>query len=51
VGFAAIAICVASQRVFSVVDFDIDSVQELLDTSSYNRLSAGSEYGDERLDS
>jgi len=40
-GFAAITLCVASQRVFVVVvvvvvvvDFVIDSVRKLLDTSS-----------------
>jgi hypothetical protein len=36
VSFAAIALCVASQRVFIVVVyFVIDSVRKLLDTSSY----------------
>jgi hypothetical protein len=40
VSFAAITICVVSQRVFVVVVvvvvyFAIDSVRELLDTSSY----------------
>jgi len=33
--FAAIALCVASQRVFIVVSFIIDSVRKLLDTPSY----------------
>jgi hypothetical protein len=28
-------LCVASQRVFVVVDFAIDSVRKLLDTPSY----------------
>jgi hypothetical protein len=32
VSFAAITLCVASQRVFIVVDFVIDSVWKLLDT-------------------
>jgi hypothetical protein len=36
VSFAAITLCVASQRVFIVVvDFLMDSVRKLLDTSSY----------------
>jgi hypothetical protein len=37
VSFAAIALCVVSQRVFSVVSvhFVIDSVRKLLDTPSY----------------
>jgi hypothetical protein len=37
VSFAAITLCVASQRVFIVVSvyFVIDSVQKLLDTLSY----------------
>jgi hypothetical protein len=35
VGFAAITLCVASQRVFIVVYFVINLVQKLLDTSSY----------------
>jgi hypothetical protein len=36
VSFAAITLCVASQRVFIVVIyFVIDSVRKLLDTSSY----------------
>jgi hypothetical protein len=35
VSFAAITFCVASQRVFVVVYFVIDSVRELLDTPSY----------------
>jgi hypothetical protein len=36
VSFAAITLCVASQRVFVVVvDFVIDSVLKLLDTPSY----------------
>jgi len=35
VSFAAIALCVVSQRVFIVVDFVIDSVRRLLDTPSY----------------
>jgi hypothetical protein len=36
VSFAAITLCVASQRVFiAVVYFVIDSVRELLDTPSY----------------
>jgi hypothetical protein len=39
VNFAAITLCVASQRVFIVVvvvvDFVIDSVWKLLDTPSY----------------
>jgi hypothetical protein len=36
VSFAAITLCVASQRVFiTVVYFVIDSVRKLLDTPSY----------------
>jgi hypothetical protein len=36
VSFAAITLCVASQRVFIfVVYFVIDSVRKLLDTASY----------------
>jgi hypothetical protein len=34
VSFAAITLCVASQRVFIVVYFVIDSVRKLLDTPS-----------------
>jgi hypothetical protein len=39
VSFAAITVCVASQRVFIVVSvyFVIDSVRKLLDTPSYMR--------------
>jgi hypothetical protein len=36
VSFAAITLCVASQRVFIVVYFVIDSVRKLMDTPSYN---------------
>jgi hypothetical protein len=42
VSFAAITLCVASQRVFIVivvVYFVIDSVRELLDTSSYDIIN------------
>jgi hypothetical protein len=35
VSFAAITLCVASQRVFIVVYFVIDSVRKLLDTPPY----------------
>jgi len=35
VSSAAITLCVASQRVFIVVYFVIDSVRKLLDTPSY----------------
>jgi hypothetical protein len=35
VSFAAITLCVASQRMFIVVYFVIDSVRKLLDTPSY----------------
>jgi hypothetical protein len=35
VSFAAITLCVASQRVFVVVDLVNDSVRKLLDTPSY----------------
>jgi len=38
VTFAAITLCVASQGVFIVVDFVIDSVRKLLDTSSYSHF-------------
>jgi hypothetical protein len=39
VSFAAITLCVASQRVFivAVVYFGIDSVRKLLDTPSYRQ--------------
>jgi hypothetical protein len=33
VSFAAITLCVASQRVFVIIDFVIDSVRKLLDTT------------------
>jgi hypothetical protein len=39
VRFTAITLCVASQRVFIVVYFVIDSVRKLLDTPSYRRPS------------
>jgi hypothetical protein len=35
VSFAAISLCVASQRLLVVVYFVIDSVRKLLDTPSY----------------
>jgi hypothetical protein len=35
VSFPAITLCVASQRVFIVVYFVIDSVRKILDTPSY----------------
>jgi len=35
VSFATITLCVASQRVFIVVYFVIDSVRKLFDTLSY----------------
>jgi hypothetical protein len=35
VSFAAVTLFVASQRVFVVVYFVIDSVRKLLDTASY----------------
>jgi hypothetical protein len=35
VSYAATTLCVASQRVFIVVYFVIDSVRKLLDTPSY----------------
>jgi hypothetical protein len=40
VSFAAITLCIASQRVFIVVGvyFFINSVRKLLDTPSYNRF-------------
>jgi uncharacterized membrane protein len=38
VSFGAITLCVASQRVFVVVYFVIDSVRKLLDTLSYVSL-------------
>jgi hypothetical protein len=37
VGFAAITLCVASQRVFIVVYFVIDSVRKLSDTPSHHK--------------
>jgi hypothetical protein len=39
VSFAAITICVASQRVFIVVYFVIDSVRKLLDTPLHTIFS------------
>jgi hypothetical protein len=39
VSFVAITLCVASQRVFIVVYFVIDSVRKLLDTTSYYRFN------------
>jgi hypothetical protein len=36
VSFSAITLCVASQQVFIVVHFVIDSVRKLLDTPTYN---------------
>jgi hypothetical protein len=36
VSFAAITLCISSQRVFVVVYFVIDSVRKLLDTPSYS---------------
>jgi uncharacterized membrane protein len=39
VSFATITLCVASQRVFIVVYFVIDSVRKLLDTHSYMEKS------------
>jgi hypothetical protein len=40
VNFAAVTLCVASQRVFvvTVVHFVIDSVRKLLDTPSYLKI-------------
>jgi hypothetical protein len=35
VSFAAITLCVASQRVFIVVTYFVDSVRKLLDIPSY----------------
>jgi hypothetical protein len=37
VSFAAIALCIASQRVFIVVDFVIDSIRKILGTASYKK--------------
>jgi hypothetical protein len=47
VSFAAVTLCVASQRVFIVVSvyFVIDSVRELLDTPSYKMLNDVSNEG------
>jgi hypothetical protein len=42
--FAAITLCVASQRVFAVVYFVIDSVRKLLDLSSYIPNGAEAEW-------
>jgi hypothetical protein len=39
VSFVAITLCVASQRVFIVVHFVIDSVRKLLDKSSYTNVN------------
>jgi uncharacterized membrane protein len=46
VSFAAIILCVASQRVFTVVSvyFVIDLVRKLLDTLSYNNLLVNIDY-------
>jgi hypothetical protein len=38
VSFAAITLCVASQRVFIVVNFLTESVRKLLDTPSYGKI-------------
>jgi hypothetical protein len=38
VSFAAITLCVASQRVFVVVYFVIDSIRKLMDIPSYKEL-------------
>jgi hypothetical protein len=38
VSFAAIIVLVASQRVFIVIYFVIDSVRKLLDTFSYTEI-------------
>jgi hypothetical protein len=51
VSFVAITLCVASQRVFIVVDFVINSVRKLLDTASYEGYGGkthqiGSQYSD-----
>jgi hypothetical protein len=47
VSFAAITLCVASQRVFIVVSIYvvIDSVRKLLDTPTYDRLIVNDELG------
>jgi hypothetical protein len=39
VSFATITLCVASQRVFIVVYFVIDSVRKLLDIQVYGNVS------------
>jgi len=44
VSFAAMSICVASQRVFIVVSFVIDLVRKLLDTLSYTVKGKGKQY-------
>jgi hypothetical protein len=41
VSFAAITLCVASQQVFVVVDFVIDSVRKRFDTPSYSYRYVG----------
>jgi hypothetical protein len=47
VSFAAITLCVASQRVFiAVVYFIIDSVRKLLDTPSYTKVVSQAGRGD-----
>jgi uncharacterized membrane protein len=43
VSFMAIILCVASQRVFIVIYFVIDSVRKLLDTTSY--LGVATQFG------
>jgi hypothetical protein len=45
VSFAAITIYFASQRVFVVVDFVIDSVLKLLDTPSFSSVDIALDYG------
>jgi hypothetical protein len=40
VSFVAITLCVASQRMFIVVYFVIDSVRKLLDIAPYGELSS-----------
>jgi hypothetical protein len=41
VNFAAITLCVPSQRVVVIVYFVIESVRKLLDTPSYNVALSG----------
>jgi uncharacterized membrane protein len=49
VSFAVVTLCVASQRVFIVVYFVIDSIRKLLDTSSYKTQETDSRSSSEKV--